>query len=165
MNSKPVTDFNPSLFRQHRNNGHVVDGVAGQEHQFPVNAGGHSTPLIITEMFHCQGRIRRPISKAPQRIDDGKKSVAGSVVIQLKAFLTLPFLVIEWPCGLPVNSSQKGHVMVNDVAHVFTDYMLFFRSERLPIQLSRHHNKQLCKLIDGVGIFGNELFAINRPGT
>lgn len=165
MNSESITDFNPTLFRQHRDNRHVVNRMAGQKHQFPVDAGGDIIPLPITEMFHRQWCVLREISETIQQIDDGEKPVAGRLTIQLQPFLALSFLVIQWHRGSPVDGSQKSHVMVDDMAHMLTDYMLFFRPERLPIQLSRQHNKQLCKLVDGMGIFGNKLFTTNRPGT
>lgn len=160
MNSEPVTDFNPTLFRQHRDNRHVMNRVTGQENQFPVNTGGYRAPLMITEMLHRQRRVLRHILEPTQRVDDGQEPVAGSVVILLQNFLALPLLIVEWPGESPVNGFQKGRVMVDDMAHMLADDVLFLCSERLPVQRPWQHNQQVGKLVDGVGIFGNEFATV-----
>src|SRR6056297_1058982 len=70
VDSEPGTDFHARLLGQHADNRHVMDGMAGQEHQFPIHAGLDYLPLFVTGVQHGKPVEMVRAESATQRLQN-----------------------------------------------------------------------------------------------
>lgn len=156
MNPESLRYCNTGLFGQHGNNGHVMDGVTGKEHQLPLHGGDHKSTLVIGHMLHSQGSVCGAVSHLNKDVTNTEKLPPGRVVIPLEDCLTLAILVVQGCCGRVADRPDQCLVVVDNVAYVFAYDVLFSGTERPSVKPARQYLKQIRQLVNSVDILGDQ---------